>query len=349
MVWSKTTRSLYCFSCCLFNEVPPSAARSLFSHPKMGYNDNWRKLHDKVKSHEQSVNHANSYISWKYLLVALEVKSGVDSHFQRKLCEEKARWRQILKALLGVTLFLAERHLAFRGLSSTIGEIDNGNFLGLLELLSSYHLITKQHLDDVKGHQMKGQRKQAHYLSWQTKNEFITLCANKVRETVIADLHKAYYYGLIVDGTPAISHTEQLTFVLRYAMLKGRNWHVVERFLSLKDFEKKKGKEIAEAICEILEERNINLKYCRGQGYDNGSNMSGCYKGVHAVILRENPEAIYAPCSAHSLNLCGVHAVEASNEVKLFFGNIQKMYNFFSSSPARWKILKETVGVTLHS
>ena len=33
LVWSKTTRSLYFFSCCLFNEVPPSAARSLFSHP----------------------------------------------------------------------------------------------------------------------------------------------------------------------------------------------------------------------------------------------------------------------------------------------------------------------------
>ena len=258
-------------------------------------------------------------------MVAVEVKSGIDSHFQRKLCEGKARWRQIFKALLGVTLFLAERNLAFRGSSSTIGEIDNGNFLGLLELLSSYHPIIKQHLDDVKEHQMKGQRKQAHYLSWQTQNEFITLCANEVRGTVIADLHKAYYYGLIVNGTPDISYTEQLTFVLRYAMLKGRNWHVVARFLTLKDFEKKKGEEIAEAICEILQERDIDLMHCRGQVYDNGSNMSGCYKCAQAVILRKNPQAIYAPCSAHSLNLCGVHVVEASNEVKLYFGNIQKM------------------------
>lgn len=47
--------------------------------------------------------------------------------------------------------------------------------------------------------------------------------------------------------------------------------------------------------------------------------------------------------------MCGVHAVEVAPEIKLFFGNVQKLYTLFSSSPARWKILKETVGVSLHS
>ena len=136
-----------------------------------------------------------------------------------------------------------------------------------------------------------------------------------------------------------MSHTEQLTFVLRYSLLKERNWEVVERFLTLHDCEKKKGKDIAKAICNVLEMNQIDINRCRGQGYDNGSNMSGCYKGAQAIILQKNPQALYAPCGAHSLNLCGVHAVEASSEIKLFFGNIQKVYNLFSSSPARWKIL----------
>ena len=55
-----------------------------------------------------------------------------------------------------------------------------------------------------------------------------------------------------------------------------------------------------------------------------------------------------SPCSAHSLNLCSVHSAESSPEVKSFFGNMQKLYNLFSSSPARWKVLQETAHVSLH-
>ena len=48
------------------------------------------------------------------------------------------------------------------------------------------------------------------------------------------------------------------------------------------------------------------------------------------------------------MNLCGVHAAESSTEMKSFFGNVQKLYNLFSGSPGRWKILQETAGLSLH-
>ena len=65
--------------------------------------------------------------------------------------------------------------------------------------------------------------------------------------------------------------------------------------------------------------------------------------------MEKNPQAIFPPCSAHTLNLCGVHAVEVAPEIKSFFGNVQRLYNLFSASPACWKNLKETTGVSLHS
>ena len=43
-----------------------------------------------------------------------------------------------------------------------------------------------------------------------------------------------------------------------------------------------------------------------------------------------------------SLNLCGVHAVESSIEVKCLFGNILKLDNFFSNSSLRWKVVQDT-------
>ena len=40
-----------------------------------------------------------------------------------------------------VTMFLGERALAFRGSTQCVGDVHNGNFLGLLELISHYDPI----------------------------------------------------------------------------------------------------------------------------------------------------------------------------------------------------------------
>ncbi|CAB4031864.1 Hypothetical predicted protein [Paramuricea clavata] len=81
---------------------------------------------------------------------------------------------------------------------------------------------------------------QAHYLPWQSRNEFIKLCVKKVKTEIPTEIEKSYYYGLIVDGTPDDSHTEQFTFVIRYSVLKNGIWEVMERFLKVQDCEKKK-------------------------------------------------------------------------------------------------------------
>ena len=115
------------------------------------------------------------------------------------------------------------------------------------------------------------------------------------------------------------------------------------------DFNEKQGVEIAEKLLAFLRDRGIPINFCRGQGYKNGSNMSGKHKGAQKVILKENPLALYSPCACHSLNLCGVHAAECCPDAITFFGNIQKLFNFFSSSPPRWEILKKCIGGSLHS
>ena len=64
-------------------------------------------------------------------------------------------------------------------------------------------------------------------------------------------------------------------------------------FLNLLIVTKKTGKSIAELINETLRKNGIHvpLADCRGQGNDNGSNMSGSYKGAQARIIQKNPLA----------------------------------------------------------
>ena len=140
---------------------------------------------------------------------------------------------------------------------------------------------------------------QVHDFSWGSQNEFIQIFAQLVKSKNIEEVTNAIYYSIIVDGTPNASHTEQITFILRYVHGVDHSWKIEERrsFLQYQDCEK--GCDIAELICQVLEENKISLKNCKGQWYDNGANMSGIYKGVQAIILQKSSlcSLIYSSCS----------------------------------------------------
>lgn len=70
----------------------------------------------------------------------------------------------------------------------------------------------------------------------------------------------------------------------------------------------------------------MKIENCRGQTYDNASNMSGKYKGVQAEIKKKNKLAHYVPCAAHSLNIVGESSVDECVEATSFFGYLQKLY-----------------------
>nr|XP_047123504.1 zinc finger MYM-type protein 1-like [Hydra vulgaris] len=220
-----------------------------------------------------------------------------------------------------------------------------------MELIGHYDFILNDHLEKVKASQQSHMRMQAHYLSNDIQNEFIQCCADKVTDVILDEREKCKYFSMIVDATPDTAHIEQNVFILRYDLqdkLTGK-YEVKERFLEFVDCNKKTGEDIANIITSTLQKHKIPLMCCRGQGYDNGSNMKGSVKGAQARVLQHYPLATYSPCACHSLNLCGAQAAECCPQVITFFGIVQKLYNIFSSSPQRWEILKKYIGSSFHS
>ena len=112
---------------------------------------------------------------------------------------------------------------------------------------------------------------------------------------MLAEVTSAKYFALIVDATPDSSHKEQTSIILCYISIdtQKREYEIKETFVKYVEFSKKKGKQIAEMILDTLEENDISFQDCRGQGYDNRSNMSGRYKGVQARLLQKNSLAMY--------------------------------------------------------
>ncbi|XP_025419683.1 uncharacterized protein LOC112690005 [Sipha flava] len=87
----------------------------------------------------------------------------------------------------------------------------------------------------------------------------------------------------------------------------------------------------------ILESYDLNVKNCRGQGYDGASVMSGSNSGVQKRIMSVAPNAPFVHCCAHNLNLVISDAAKSTQVANHFFATVQAIFNFFSSSAPRKK------------
>lgn len=171
-----------------------------------------------------------------------------------------------------------------------------------------------------------------------TVREIISLIASTVLEKILSDVCKAKYFGLIVDSTPGITHNDQLSYVLRYVNEKG---DIHERFIKFENIYSHTSAYLTLTVSTLLEKLKLDIKNCVGQSYDNAFNMSGKYSGLQARIKELSPKAEYVPCATHSLNLVGVNAVESCTTAAIYFGIVQALYVFFSSSISRWYVLKK--------
>lgn len=270
---------------------------------------NWKNVHRSIKDHEQSADH-------RFSVTALVNRSGsesrIDAEFVKEHLSEKEYWRSVLRRLLSVIKFLSSRGLAFRGSNQTFGSNQNGNYLGALELLSEYDPFLAKHLQTY-GNKGKGKTS---YLSANVCDEFVELLAKSVVQFMVNELKKAKYFSVIVDSTPDISHVDQLTFVIRYVLENGTP---VERFFGFFPMEGHTAAEMESYLLDQVKKYDINIDDCRGQSYDNASNMSGQYNGLQAKIKQKNPLAEYVPCAGHSLNLVGSCAAEACQASVDFF------------------------------
>lgn len=94
----------------------------------------WKQLYDDIPAHENNFDHVECYAEWRKLERHIGNESTVDILLQEEIKSQTQKWKEILRRILDVILFLGERGLAFRGSSNRVGDHDNGNFLGILEL-----------------------------------------------------------------------------------------------------------------------------------------------------------------------------------------------------------------------
>uniref|UniRef100_A0A0L8H404 DUF4371 domain-containing protein n=1 Tax=Octopus bimaculoides TaxID=37653 RepID=A0A0L8H404_OCTBM len=202
-------------------------------------------------------------MKWKELEFCLKTASTLDK--QAIAEKEKAHYRTVLECILAIVLFLAERNMVFRGVSNSFYIHGNGNFLGEVQLLAKFNPILAKHQQHIQN-----------------------------AETV------AKYYSIILDCTPDISHQEQMTMIIHFLKLQKDKTKIKEYFVGFLKVTDTSGAGLFESLLEKLASLGLDLMDCRGQSYDNGSNMKEKHSGVQARFLQKNLQAFYLPCMNQS-------------------------------------------------
>ena len=291
---------------------------------RSGFND-WAHGLRSIHRHEQSKQHSDAVQCY---FGKVTLKGKIDIHL-KQLEDEKRYWREVLRRVVECLKFLCSRGLALRGDSEEIGDFSNGNFLGALEFLAKFYPFLAKHLES-RGNQGRGNFS---YISSTSYEEIVFLMAKKVPDSISSEIPSVKYFSLIVDSSNDTSHCDQLAIIIQYVSEEAV---VEERVIGFESSCGHSGKAMADAVKKTLDKLGSNIKDAPGQSYDNASNMSGKYKDLQALLKNENPNIEFIPCAGH---LVGVNAVENCEAASDFFGFLQSLYNFSTSSTHRWQIV----------
>ena len=180
------------------------------------------------------------------------------------------------------------------------------------------------------------------YLSPTIQNELIKLVGKKVKYFILEEIKAAKYFSTLLDSTRDVSHIDQMALIVRYVKVDSSEVQIKESFLNFFPLHRKNADKM-KSILDELQQNGLDTMMCRGQAYDDASNVVGIRSGVQCSIKQVNSKAIFIPCANHSLNLAGVHAVASSEHPATFFAVVERVYSFFSAFTQRWEVLLKHV------
>ncbi|CAF1228488.1 unnamed protein product [Rotaria sordida] len=338
--YSKIHQGVYCRYCVLFSRKGENQALGQFINKQLrSLKDAIEYLsnHDKCDYHKFSVNQATECIS-RYPHANSDVNILLNNINEQQQNEN----RRVLASIIKCILFLSKQNIAFRGNDKdeflNDNNINPGNFTSLV-------LFTAEAGDQALQKHLNHHQKNATYLSWQTQNELINICARLIKNKLLNELTTTLkFYAIIADETSDLSGTEQLSISIRFVSDEN-DILIKEIFLGFEALSATTAVGIAKAITTFIQTSDLKIEKIRGQGYDGANVVAGKLGGVQKLIKDIVPRANYFHCSNHSLDLVLAEACTLQL-IKMFFGVIKSVINFINASPNRKRMLAKAIEST---
>ncbi|KAJ8018350.1 Zinc finger MYM-type protein 1 [Holothuria leucospilota] len=143
------------------------------------------------------------------------------------------------------------------------------------------------------------------------------------------------------EHTPAHCDAVHLMMQAKQRQKLGKTVNEEQLRAHERQIKKSDAKTLFETLEKTLTDFGLDIQMIRSQSYDGAANMRGHVSGLQARVKEVNKSAAYVPCCAHNLNLVLADACGNCAEAVTFFGTIQKVYTFFTSSQPRLNRLEQ--------
>ncbi|KAF3844479.1 hypothetical protein F7725_007642, partial [Dissostichus mawsoni] len=232
------------------------------------------------------------------------------------------RNREHIKVVIDLVLFCAKQGIPLRGHRENEEALNRGNFLELFPKISHYDPEIKRRLDDLPGN--------GKLTSPDIQNEILQIAASLLIRKIKTELHDETdsFYAILEDEFKDVSKRELVAVCIRY-MHKGMIKERTVGFLETGDMD---ANAISAKILQVLEPLQLDPKLCVGFGFDGASVMSGNKGGVHMILKKKFPHAIYVHCHSQRLNLVLCAASKVSPGISTFFDVINNLQSFMTGT-----------------
>ncbi|XP_069493780.1 zinc finger MYM-type protein 1-like isoform X1 [Ambystoma mexicanum] len=306
---------------------------------------NWRRLYQRIAEHETGQSHRSCTDSYMLTFSGVDI-GGLLFHPQKLARSEQIRKRRnILERVIDVLKVIGKRGLSFRGKSESKAELDNveldhGNFLEILLLLSKYDRPLKEHIEDIqtKSKKKTGQGRGASvtFMSKTTVGYVIEAISKMIKMVICQEIKEAGIFSIQIDSTQDVSVTDQCSIRIRYVTDT-----VHECLLAVTNCTLSTGKVLFELVQSVIKDNGLDLGKHIGNSTNGASNMQGQYNGLTSWLNKESPCQIHVWCYVHVLNLVLVEGTQASNESTSLFGLLNSCAVFFRESYKRMDVWRE--------
>ncbi|CAF1384080.1 unnamed protein product [Rotaria magnacalcarata] len=320
--YCKSENKAYCYYCrkaylCGFH--PESNKIGETALTCTGYSD-WKNALARFSKHEFGRVHADCVYR-----VNEQQKPTVAARLSLTHQIQQENRRRMLFTEVECIKFLLRQGLALRGHVE-----DEGNLIQLLKLRET----------DVDG--LSSWIKYGNYLSHDIINEICQIISLSIVRDLLKQICERKFYSIICDETRDESGTEQLCFTIRSV---DSDFVVHEDVLGMYGVTSQSAEHITNIILDILIRCNLDIKYCRGQGYDGAAAMAGHVSGVSTRITSLCKKAFYIHCNAHSLDLALQDLTRTSSSVSIALNMTNDIVNFMRESPKRLNLLDTLSGL----
>ncbi|CAF4270051.1 unnamed protein product [Rotaria sp. Silwood2] len=324
--YCQSNGKVYCYYCRKAYQSgyhPQVNKMSDYSFTVRGFNC-WKNALAKFERHENSQCHTDCIY-----LVKQQCKPSVAAQISLVHQNQQAQRRKMLLVQLKSIKFLLRQGLALRGHTE-----EEGNLIQVLKL--------KQ--DDIS--ELSSWINEGTYLSHDIINEICELISLTIIRELLKEIRHRRFYSIICDEATDEAGLEQLCFTIRSV---DDQFMVHEDVIGLYQLTSQNAEHITEVILDILVRCGLDIKLCRGQGYDGAATMAGHVSGVSSRIKNLNSKAYYVHCNAHSLDLALQDVTRDSPFVASALDITNDIVNFITKSPKRLNLLDKLTGLNSYS